>query len=246
LSRKKNKNIKKPRMQIIEFDFVANNDNNISGKGMTIPFNDSNFLQLHNDNGPIMPANIKSYSAYERKTKLKILNFNTNPISLCPNRSLLQYSHIYGIDTNSKYINGKLNVIGVLTKMQLISSNSMGGEAKFIVKQIMGWEYDDAQENLEQQSWVYGCRYILNETAVINLPKIALIVDCDLGKIELYNERTMPIFEDYYLPPIIKLFYGSADVGKEYIANSLISFTDKKASEYLSMKINGTLNPIEK
>jgi hypothetical protein len=44
----------------------------------------------------------------------------------------------------------------------------------------------------------------------------------------------MPIIDDFYLPADFTLIYASADVGKEYVPNRLISLCDKEANSVLA------------
>lgn len=64
--------------------------------------------------------------------------------------------------------------------------------------------------------------------------KVAVIVDCDLDKIEEYNKRDKPIYADFYLPEFFKLFYANSERGtSEYIENKLMKLCDSGAKEAL-------------
>lgn len=236
---KRKKEVKKPRMRTYSANFIGTSDE------IHISTDANGALVMRTNKGDIPLTDRQMWSGYERSQGEKKLNYFTDAMTNDPNKEIAtKYNQIYGIDTNSKFHNNRLYVLAILTKAEIVEMDDQGGKVSCKIKQVMSWEYEAQQENLEQQSWWYACEYILRECAVFNNPQIALIVDCDLGNIFRYNKREIPIIEDKFLPPKIQLVYGSADVGKEYIPNKIISYTDKKATEYLNMKIKGELQPL--
>lgn len=63
------------------------------------------------------------------------------------------------------------------------------------------------------------------------MPRIAVIIDSDLGNIPSYNDRTKPIFGKYFLPESFYIFYAS-DQG-EYFQSKLLKMCDKEAKKAL-------------
>jgi len=62
-------------------------------------------------------------------------------------------------------------------------------------------------------------------------PIIAVIIDSELGDIPSYNDRTKPIFNNYFLPEGYYIFYASDKGG--YLQNKLLKKCDKKAKKAL-------------
>lgn len=232
---KRKKNEKKPRVRTFSANFIGTSDE------IQIMTDSNGALVMQTKAGIIPLIDKQMWSGYDRPKGEKKLNYFTDAITNDPNKEILRYNKVYGIDTNSKFYNGKLYVLAILTKAEIVQTHEHGGRINCSIKQVMSWMYDTQEGNLEQQSWWYACEYILRECAVYSNPNIALVVDCDLGNILRYNKREIPIVEDKFLPPKIQLVYGSADSGKEFIPNNIISYTDKKATEYLNKLIKGEL-----
>lgn len=229
---------KKPRVITYSANFVGTTEE------IHISTDSNGVLNMRTKSGQIPLYDKAMWVGYERPKGEKKLNYFTDALTNNPNRELeIKYNQIYGVDTNSKLYNNRLHVLSVLTKCEIINAHDQGGEVSCKIRQVMSWEYETQQENLEQQAWWFACEYILKECAIFSNPQIALVTDCDLGNILRYNKRELPIVEDKFLPPQIQLVYGSADSGKEFIPNAIISYTDKKATEYLNMKIKGNLSP---
>ncbi len=236
---KRKKEVKKPRMRTYSANFIGTSDE------IHISTDSNGALVMKTKSGEIPLSDRQMWSGYERPKGEKKLNYFTDAITIDPNKEIVnKYNQIYGVDTNSKFFNNRLHVLAVLTKAEIVETDEQGGKVSCRIKQVMSWEYEAQQEKLEQQAWWYACEYILRECAIYANPRIALIVDCDLGNIFRYNKRELPIIEDKFLPPQIQLVYGSADSGKEFIPNIIINYTDKKATEYLSMEIKGDLKSL--
>lgn len=62
-------------------------------------------------------------------------------------------------------------------------------------------------------------------------PSIAVIIDSELGNIPSFNNRTLPIFNNYYLPENIDILYAS-DKGR-HLQNKLLKKCDKEAKKAL-------------
>jgi len=73
-------------------------------------------------------------------------------------------------------------------------------------------------------------------------PRIAVIVDSDLGNIRSYNDRTKAIYGKYFLPEGFFVFYASSDRGSEYLQNKLLTMCDKEAQEALKEYKKGLEN----
>lgn len=67
--------------------------------------------------------------------------------------------------------------------------------------------------------------------------KVGIVVDSELGNLEGYNNRTAPIYEDWYLPENYTLIYATADASDEW-CNKMIKQCDKAASIRLKEVVN--------
>jgi hypothetical protein len=54
--------------------------------------------------------------------------------------------------------------------------------------------------------------------------KIGLIVDSDLGNHQAFNNREIPIFDDFYLPENVTIIYASDKGGTEYLSTKMIKY----------------------
>lgn len=62
--------------------------------------------------------------------------------------------------------------------------------------------------------------------------KVGIVIDSELGNLEGYNNRTIPVFGQWYLPENYTFIYATADVADEW-CNKIIKQCDKSASQRL-------------
>jgi len=146
------------------------------------------------------------------------------------NQIFLQYDLIYAIDTNYKEINGTIYSVTAITRAIKTGEDIFDGQ---LTNFSFVWN-DKYPEKIENWAWVGTIENIRN---VDNLyypgRKVILVVDSDLDKIEQFNNKEIPIFEDYFLPEGFILYYASADSGSEYMPNKMIQMCDKHAKDEL-------------
>jgi hypothetical protein len=92
-------------------------------------------------------------------------------------------------------------------------------------------DFRDPECAAENLGWMALCKAITEEDEYLD-KRIAVIVDADKGEIGSYNDRSIPICWDYFLPDNIFLQYGSADCGSSVI-NKLIKKCDKMAARVI-------------
>ena len=65
---------------------------------------------------------------------------------------------------------------------------------------------------------------------------IALIIDHSLGEIEKINSREIPLFEKFFLPKELILFYASGDGAKknDTVLTQALCEADRFSTEHLS------------
>lgn len=191
-------------------------------------------VELLFDGKPLIPNNAYCETSYDRKKNPKILNkIGLNPNNLVNNQNitLQKFDVIFAVDTNTKKINNvDISVCGlVFCTIHPIDKNSIN----YKYAPIKYFEFRGIKEKYENVAWVEVIEFIMNNPKLSN-KKIGLVVDSDLGNIPDYNQNILPIYSNFYLPSNIEIIYASADAGKEYILNKLISVCDKEASLLLN------------
>jgi len=193
---------------------------------------------------PLVGQNRIEYSYKRSSGKHKVLT--TGPISgancyINPNLPIVEFDHLFAVDTNTRII-GKDNVsVGCIIHCKV---GSLEGDSLALeVSTLFGWyEYRNIVGDPEKLFWKEMLEVICNSDIGIE-GKVGFIVDSDLGNHEKFNNRELPIYENYYLPKRFTMIYGSTDVGKECLANKLISFCDQR-SNYLLRYLDGT-SPVD-
>ncbi|MDM8566189.1 SEC-C domain-containing protein [Candidatus Halobeggiatoa sp. HSG11] len=219
---------KKQRKVSITMDMgkpVAMNGLRISSRGS---------IELLKDNLPLIPVDDVYHDVnFDRKKGPKILNktpLDPDKLIINPNIALQKFDKIFAMDTNTKTNNGEIISVSCVLLCQLTSHN------KIVLAEyapIHCLEFRNIQSQIENIAWIKYFQLMTATPYHYNFSKIGFIVDSDLGNIPAYNNRTKAIYSNYYLPQNIELIYASADVGKEYLANMLISLCDKEATKLL-------------
>ena len=151
-------------------------------------------------------------------------------LSLSLNEALLNFDHIYAVDTNTKHVSDSWLSAGSIC--YLTDYQKIGVEYTYrvkLVRQITSINMSRPYQ-MEQHVWNAAISYIQSIISTDNT--VALIVDCDLDNIPKYNERVLKIRDLEYLPENFTLIYASADTGSN-IANKMISFCDFHANRIL-------------
>ena len=223
---------KKPRVIEYSFGFVG------TDKAIQSKIDKNGIVHLYVEGNEIEKKEAKSTVSYERIQKNnKILCAIDNPKFSNINEELVKnFNFIYAVDTNTKNINNSKISVGILSKV--IEKTFIEGGVSLVTQIFKNYYYEnyDDKIEIEKNTWVFACKDILLNTAIYNNPKIALIVDSDLGNLTKITNREIPIVDDFYLPDNIMLVYGSADAGIESIPNYLIRECDRAATKMLVQK----------
>jgi hypothetical protein len=75
---------------------------------------------------------------------------------------------------------------------------------------------------------------------------IGIIVDSELDKLKLYNNRTIPFRDNLFLPKRIQLIYASGERAPELFANKMLRIADKVSNICLDMFQSGKLEITKK
>ena len=190
-----------------------------------------------NDGLPIKPVGTYEQNLYQRDSgKDKILNqIKIDQAKLGYSKIQFEkYDLIVAADTNTPtklFKEGKLSVCCAFFSGD--KEFSPNGEIKITGEMytIPMWNLPDKNE--EKCALVEVIKSIKIAPNIAPSKNIALITDHDLGNIAKYNNRELPIFNDFFLPKNFTLIYASADVGKENILNVLISKCDNEAKKFI-------------
>jgi hypothetical protein len=187
-------------------------------------------VELLNNGLPLTPESAYHDITFDRKKNPKILNkisLDPKQLSVDPHLALKNFDLIYAIDTNTKLVNHEVISISAIVLCKLIHSMNKAIIAEYAPIHCL--EFRNIKQNAENIAWMKSIQLITANPSYSPKLKIGFVVDSNLGNLPAYNKRTVPIYADFYLPQNIELIYASADVGKEFIVNKLISLSDKEA-----------------
>ncbi|KUO65446.1 MAG: hypothetical protein APF84_13250 [Gracilibacter sp. BRH_c7a] len=158
------------------------------------------------------------------------------------NLELTKYDVIVAIDTSYELINDTkiaFTSVMIFSKMSKQDDNTYNYQQ---IADILEWDATTIEhpENLMYAHVIENIR--LHNIKYFDItPNIAVIIDSDLGNINSFNERTKPIYEDFYLPDNFHLFYASTDIGSDTLQNKLLKLCDKEAKNALKEYKNDLL-----
>lgn len=191
-------------------------------------------IELLKDGVPLVPVDAYHYVNFNRKKGPKILNktpLDPSKLIFNPDISLEKFDRIFAIDTNTKVVNGEIISVSCIVLCKLTRDKNNLLFAEFAPVHCL--EFRNIHGVAENIAWMRAIQFVTANPAYNMNLKFGIIVDSDLGNISSYNNRSKPIYSDFYLPKNIELIYASTDVGKEYLANKLISLYDKDATKLL-------------
>lgn len=224
---------KKPRSTTVTLEI----DKSTTVDGLRIYPNGK--IEFLNNDESIIPKEVYSDISYKRKKSPKVLSkVSQNPENFGINHyaTLQNFDFIFAIDTNTKeYNNQNLSVSCVV---QCYKKQLAPDTIKFEFTPINFFEFRNIKEKQENIAWGTLIELIMKSEIYNNKIKIGIVVDSDLGNILKMNNKQLPIFSNLFLPSNFELLYASADTGKEFLLNKLISMCDKQASMFMDKIIN--------
>lgn len=178
---------------------------------------------------PITPQKARIEMTYQRQKGPKILSqasLGTNELYVDVNRAIEKYDLVYAVDTNTESFNDETIsvccvVLGIIDKIEIPGSTTI----RFCPVHCL--EFRNISIKPEKLLWRTVIELVQKNPSYNTNLKIALIVDSDLQNISAYNDRKLPIAEDFYLPPNLKMIYASSDSGMENIPNKMIILADR-------------------
>ena len=227
--------LSRPKNRTVSIDIDPRNIEMMDGLGISTT---GRVVGIRNGQAlPLIGESAIEYG-YNRKHNFKLLSkgpIATSNLYLTPDPVLLEFDHVFAVDTNTKDIGGdKVSVAAVLHCIIGPKNNTSVN----ISYSFLGWfEYRNIIGKEENLAWMQLSIAIAKEPGYEE-QKIALLVDSDLMCHDQYNKGELPIYGNYYLPSNTTLIYASADGGKEVLINRLIGFCDSKAKELLGYLVN--------
>jgi hypothetical protein len=189
-------------------------------------------------------------TSYSRQKGPKILNripLSSTLLKTNPNEALAaNYDILFAVDTNKRSIKGlRFSVTGVIEARH--TRHPVTGSAAFAYHTPFLLEFTQVRsERPENLGWMVTVQNIEADPRYGEFGRIGLIVDSDLQNLQKYNERKVPIHENWFLPRRFTLVYASADVGREYLANRLIHAADTASRMLLDLLERGKVSINEK
>ncbi|MFT6910194.1 MAG: hypothetical protein ACJAS1_006922 [Oleiphilaceae bacterium] len=154
------------------------------------------------------------------------------------NHQLLSYDHLIAVDTNTRYLND--STVSITAAYHLIPEIHQKGIARCRAAVLAILELWNVVGKPENMGW-YQILSAISAYPDQYAGKIALIVDSDLGNHQCFNNRELPIFDDFYLPKNVTIVYASDKGGAKYISSKMIKYCHDLASDLFS-KENLLLN----
>lgn len=223
----------KQRLQRLKFKI----ENNPIEKFQIVVYSDGNtpfgFKIIDENSNEIKTELSEIEGYYEREGKTEKVIYtqpSSRDTSLDINLELIKYDVILVIDTSYD-----IDIRVAFTSV-LICTKFPTKDESIIYKQISEILEWDAKVVDKPENLMYA--YVIENIRQHNIknkqiPSIAVVIDSDLENIKFYNDKTKPIFDEYFLPDNFVLFYASSDVGSENLSNKLMKICDKEAKKAL-------------
>jgi hypothetical protein len=195
-------------------------------------FNTQKIMGLKNgEHHPLIADTRLEFKRDRDNKEPKILHTSTSATSdtwFSTNHQLLSYDHLIAIDTNTNQLNGSSVSI---TAAYHVIPKSRNPENVFCKARVLALiEFWNVVEKPENLGW-WQTLQALADHPFEYAGKIGLIVDSDLGNHQAFNDRTLPIFSDFFLPENVTIIYGSDKGGGEHLSTKMIKYCHDLASE---------------
>ena len=177
-------------------------------------------------------------TSYDRERKSpKILNKTPTKclnIEFTPSAALKQFDYLVAIDTNTKTFRGERVSVTAVNKGELNWLGQTNG-LRPAIRSNLGFcfEFMEIEDHFEQVGWFWAIGELMQESRFQESKNIGVLVDSTLDNLAGYNERTIPIYSNFYLPSNMTLIYATSDAGGEYMVNWLLRTADSAAGEVL-------------
>ncbi|XOV93717.1 MAG: hypothetical protein ACFHWX_03200 [Bacteroidota bacterium] len=189
-------------------------------------------LDIRTDNHVIETNSFKGYRKNMPGYNLKLSNYisNTNQTEIIPN--IERFDHLFAIDTNSLKLPEKDFHHHIGAAFQLVSQLDRTRNEE-LIELIQIFSVHGACEKPENHNWRNLVNFIRNQRSYLVNESYGIIVDSDLGNLNDFNQRKLPIVDDFLLPPNFQLIYASSDLANDELTNQMISMCDKISKQIL-------------
>lgn len=133
-----------------------------------------------------------------------------------------RFKHLVAIDTNTTIINGssfeKPVSVSVGVAILLVVEESEAARLEMINRPFLA-SLDSVKP--ENENWVQLIQLLVKSCACEDPRLVGIVVDSDLGNLDDFNNRTKPLFNNFYLPEGYELIFASDKVN-DTIFNEMI------------------------
>ena len=139
------------------------------------------------------------------------------------------FKQIVAIDTNTRTINGRsISVTCSYYTPNLLSPDQAETDAEL----LGGFISFDCGVNPETLGWHLILSKYVNPSLLLTGCRLAIVVDSELGRLESFNSRETPYFDDHVLPDHIQFIYAS-DTDSDSLPGKMIRTCDSVADKVL-------------
>ncbi len=175
-----------------------------------------------------------SYSRSDNGPKFLNLSEARSQIETDPDRRLLEFDHVFAVDTNTDPEAGRS--VTVAARISNLTFGE-GTTRTFAIAFLPAIVWCSARPSPERHGWRAAIQMITTSPEFGG--RVAVFVDSDLGKLPAINARKEPIIDDFILPPTYQLLYAAADRGTtEYVGNFAMGRCDRVAARIGKLTAN--------
>lgn len=200
---------------------------------MRISYDKGQFVIADKDGVPYDTGTQSMIRTYQGERKERVvakatdLEFVTDQVGSWPEN----FDFIFAMDTNTHpekcgdfYCSAAAIYYGEIEKINEYERN-------MICKpyMIIDWYHPWAMK-IESVTWMEAIKKL--QEIIPDNKKVGIVIDSELGNLEGYNNRTIPIFGQWLLPENYTFMYATADASDEW-CNKMIKQCDKTASQRL-------------
>lgn len=212
-----------------------------SDKELTIPLGQELLISYQKGRAILMNKNRIPYDiglqsmikTYQGLTKERVVAQATNLKYITDQLGswILNFDYIFAIDTNSHpfIINDFYCSATMVYYGKPNQTNEYSGVLNCIPYMIIDWYHDEGVK-MEPIAWSETIKVL--QTKIPSNKKVGIVVDSELGNLKGYNNRSIPVTEQWYLPDNYTLMYATADVTDDW-CNQMIRICDKSATKRL-------------
>lgn len=142
---------------------------------------------------------------------------------------LSRFTKIIAVDTNTRTDEGELVSVAVIGELRNLKFENGGDRCKCQVIPLWGFEFRGATKPAEKIGWLHALAKSKQLGWFENGASLLLIVDAYLSEHDELNRRTLPVFDNEFLPECVSLAYATADAATDSPMNALMARCDAVA-----------------